>query len=242
MQLAVPQIIAGTKLLLTVVSPLQSIIDRPGKTHEFCNRQALTILRNDGYTDCATFIEKYLQEFNAGVYWADQGWKNVSHYFVPSSGSGLWHFSNAVEEYSAFIAQAKAKIINHDYGRAVFFLGAAVHLVQDLCVPHHARSKLFCGHKEYEQWAEKNCVRYAIREQGLYNDSLTSDRLIKNAATAADMLPLVNEQASGSDYHKATSVLLPMAQQSTAGMLQQFFACNIEKSLTKALFSRSIVA
>ncbi|MDF2570629.1 MAG: Zinc dependent phospholipase [Sporomusa sp.] len=36
--------IAGAKLLLAAASPFQGLFDRPSVTHEFLNKQAVTIL------------------------------------------------------------------------------------------------------------------------------------------------------------------------------------------------------
>lgn len=243
MQLALPPVVVGARLLLTVVSPFQGIIDRPGRTHEFCNSQAITILRNDGFNLCADFLVRYLKELNAGVYWADSGWKNVSHYFVPASGGGLWRFSNAYDECTNFLEKAANCVNRNDYASCAFMLGAAAHLVQDLCVPHHARAKMLSGHKEYEVWAEQNFGHYAVQEQGLYNEtsSLTSC-ILKNAEIAGELLEWVNGEASMKDYHKATSILLPMAQRSTAGMFQQFFEVVVKERYLKDTSAKISVA
>jgi len=243
MQLAIPPVVAGARLFLAAVSPFQGIIDRPGRTHEFCNKQAITILRNDGYNICADFLVSYLKELNAGVYWADQGWKNVSHYFVPASGGGLWRFNNALDECCSYLKEAANSVAREDYAASTFFLGAAAHLVQDLCVPHHARAKVFCGHKEYEIWAEHNCAAYAVQTQGLYDEGAELKMwILKNAQTAADLLDWVNGEANTEDYHKATSILLPMAQRSTAGMFQQFFEVALKECLLKNTSSKVLVA
>jgi hypothetical protein len=75
-------------LALAAISPLQAFIDQPGITHEFCNQQALQILRNDGLTRQADFFSRHLKELNLGVYWADKGWRNANHYFEPLTGRG----------------------------------------------------------------------------------------------------------------------------------------------------------
>ncbi|CUH96471.1 hypothetical protein P22_2561 [Propionispora sp. 2/2-37] len=221
----------GAKLLLTVVSPLQGILDSPGVTHEFCNRQAVTILTEDGLERCAAFFNCYLQQLNAGVYWADSGWKNISHYFEPVTAKGLWKFKSAMEEFRIYYQQALQWMDKQNPGRAVFFLGAAAHLLQDLCVPHHARSKLFGGHKDYEQWAEKHHADYAITMNGRYEELQNPQLgLLKNALIAADLWEWVNETATGDSYHRATAILLPLAQASTAGLLHKFFEASGARS------------
>ena len=218
-------VIAGAKLLLVAASPLQSLVDKPGITHEFCNKQALSILRDDGHVPCAEFFERYITELNAGVYWADTGWKNVSHYFEPTSGKGLWQFPSAADEFERYAGKAALSVQNGNYPQAVFFLGAATHLVQDVCVPHHARGKLFCGHQEYENWVQQHHTNYAVAVQGIYNEGLKGGMwLLNNAVVAADLLDWVTADNREAFYHKATTILLPRAQRSTAGLFQQFFA------------------
>ena len=135
--------VGGAKLVLTAISPLQRLFDPPGITHEFYNHQALTILQNDGFELDAQFLTTYITELNAGVYWADKGWRNVSHYFEPLSGKGLWQFATAIETFHSYYQQGINSMSRKNYPHAVFLLGAAAHLMQDLCVPHHTRSKLF---------------------------------------------------------------------------------------------------
>lgn len=223
----------GARLLLAVVSPLQGILDSPGVTHEFCNRQAVNVLKKDGLDSCAAFFTRYLQQLNAGVYWADSGWKNTGHYFEPVTAKGLWKFKSAMEEFRIYYQQALQWMDKQNPGRAVFFLGAAVHLLQDLCVPHHARAKLFGGHKEYEQWAEEHHADYATAANGRYEELRNPQLgLLGNALIAADLWGWVNETANAGSYHRATAVLLPLAQTSTAGLLHRFFEVSGVKNLS----------
>lgn len=217
-------VVAGAKLLLAAVSPFQNLFDTPSVTHEFINRQALTILRRDGYLRCADFFEQYINELNAGVYWADKGWKNISHYFEPGTGKGLWQFPTALDDFSGYLQVALAGAWRGDIRKSAFFLGAAAHLVQDLCVPHHARAKLFSGHKEYESWVKENFTAYAANNNGLYSKTaIPHDLLVDNAAVAADLLDWVIEE-NYTLFHAATAILLPRAQQATAGLLERFFS------------------
>lgn len=217
-------VMAGIKLVLASTGSLQEFIDRPGVTHEFCNNQALVILRHEGQTDCADFFQKYAQELNAGVYWADTGWKNKSHYFIPATGAGLWRFRSAVDEFEIYFHKATQAARSGDWRSAVFYLGAAIHLVQDACVPHHARGKLFDGHKEYEEWAQTHFAYFKTEDKVMdvhYNKFATW--LVKNASISADMLKMVDHKATEESYFQATAILLPQAQRSTAGIIAQFY-------------------
>ncbi|BBB91245.1 MAG TPA: zinc dependent phospholipase C family protein [Methylomusa anaerophila] len=217
-------VVAGAKILLAAVSPFQSLFDTPSITHEFLNRQALIILRRDGHVRCADFFEQYINELNAGVHWADKGWKNSSHYFEPGTGKGLWQFPTALDDFSGYLQVALASAWQGDIRKSAFFLGVTAHLVQDLCVPHHARGKLFSGHKEYESWIKDHFSAYTVNNNGLYSQSaLPHDLLVNNAVVAADLLDWVVEE-NHTLYHAATTILFPRAQQSTAGLFERFFA------------------
>ncbi|HIU64197.1 MAG TPA: zinc dependent phospholipase C family protein, partial [Candidatus Avacidaminococcus intestinavium] len=210
----------GIKGLLTLAAPFQKFIDKPGYTHEFCNSQALIILANDGYAEYAAFYNKYLSELNKGVYWADSDWKNINHYFNPATGKGLWHCTNAVETMQGYYHQALQLLYQHEIKKSIFFLGAALHLLQDLCEPHHARGKLLSGHKGFEQWAQLNCAKFKINSGVLCNNtSSLAAFAIKNSKVGADFLSWVSNGEDQSKYEVVAKELLPLAQRSTAGLL-----------------------
>ncbi|MBP2653230.1 MAG: zinc dependent phospholipase [Firmicutes bacterium] len=214
----------SVKLLLAPAGIFQGLLDRPGVTHQFCNRQAVDILRNDGFVLTANFFENYLSELNAGVCWADEGWKNVSHYFDAGTRKGLWRFSTAVDDFRDYFGRSLQLARRSNWRKAVFFLGAAAHLVQDLCVPHHARGKLFAGHQQYEAWVEENYTKFAVNGAGLYNDKRHAHYLmVENANVAAEFLNWVEPGTSMQAYNEATAILLERAQRTTAGLFLQFY-------------------
>ncbi|QDR83348.1 zinc dependent phospholipase C family protein [Sporomusa termitida] len=215
--------LAGANLLLAAASPLQSLFDRPSITHEFLNKQAIIILNNDGFTHCACFLQRFLTELNAGVQWADKGWKNVSHYYEPLTGKGLWQFATALDSFSVYFKAALHSARQHDFAKTAFLLGAAAHLLQDLCVPHHARARLFSGHKEYESWVRLNHAAFAVENQGLYPANKDPySLLVSNALAAADYLEWLTEE-NQPRFHTVTACLLPRAQRTTAGLFERFY-------------------
>ncbi|SDF69214.1 zinc dependent phospholipase C family protein [Sporomusa acidovorans] len=222
-------------LVLTAMSPLQNLVDKPGLTHEFCNRQALSIIKNDGFEQTAVLLTYYLAELNAGVYWADKDWKNIHHYFEPCSNKGLWHFTNALENFDMYYRLALQYAAQNNFKEAVFFLGAAAHLLQDLCVPHHARAKLFNGHKQFEIWVQNRCCQFAVSTQGMYQEKPQS-LILNNAHIAADFFDWVRYEGDDSLYNMAAEVLLPLAQKTTAGLFQAFVTdeCCLDFSLHNA--------
>ena len=236
-------VMTGVRVVLASASPIQALIDHPGITHEYCNRQAIEILRRDGLSQCANFFMKYLQEINHGVYWADKGWKNAGHYFVPASSKGLWRFCTALEEFDNYFKQAVSRIWFGDFSKAAFYLGAATHMVQDVCVPHHAQAQLFNGHKEYENWVKCNFYKYPANAVKFVGTEISQENWIKaNAIVAADLLNLVDSKANSESFHCATATLLPMAHYSTSKLFLSFFEAVIQKNYSQEKINRLIVA
>lgn len=223
------------RYFLTAMSPLQTVLDRPGLTHELCIRQGLAILGNDGLSHHADFFRQYRTELILGVYWADKGWKNIHHYFDPGAGKGLWQFANAITTFEFYYRLALAAGRSRDLAKAAFLLGAAAHLMQDLCVPQHARAKLFDGHKHFEGWVQERRDRYAVAAGGVYHEGRpVTSLLLANACTAADYFDWVKTEGDESRFHQATGPLLALAQRTTSGLLWHF-ADDVSKELATPL-------
>lgn len=223
-----PVYISAARLVLAAVGPAQSLIQSPALTHYLCNQQSLRILYNDGYQKQALYLSLYLDYLNKGVDWADSGFKNMSHFFHPQTNKGLYGWTNAIRECNIYWNKALRNWQNNSPEKALFFIGAAIHLVQDLCVPHHALGVLFDGHHDYEEWVEKNRTIYKVEKKGRYNlGDKPVDWLTENALIASEMYPLVRLGESEQRYHEATLELLPRAQRVTAG----FLLCFLESAL-----------
>jgi phospholipase C len=179
----------------------------------------------DGLDQSVSYFRTYLKEINLGGYWADKSWKNVDHYYVPETGKGIWPFGNALDTFGIYYEWATKEIRTGNFRKAAFFLGAAAHLVQDLCVPHHARGQMFNGHKEYESWARQNMSDFAVGDDGYYlrGDQKVSELLTDNAAVASFLLDLVDPKKPNADFQGVTSITLPLAQRSTAGLFEHFY-------------------
>jgi phospholipase C len=231
---------AGAKLVLATASPLQSFLDKPGITHEFCNRQAIAILRNEGFERAAVLLDQHLSQLNAGVLWADKGWKNVNHYYQPVTKKGLWRFASAWDEFEQYYGQMLAYIRRRNLEKACFYLGAASHLLQDMCVPHHVCCKVLDGHKQYETWAQERRFRYAIEGSGCYiKDNSVQALFHANATIAADLFDWVKAGSSEEQYHQATEITLPLAQRSTAGLFQH--AASLVSQISPQLFAQPLI-
>jgi phospholipase C len=210
-------------LLLVSASPLQRFIDKPPVTHAFCNIQAFRILSRDAALPYTDFFSTDMKEINSGGYWADSQWKNIDHYFELETGRGIWPFGNALDTFQEYFASALKEARQGNRRKAAFFLGAAAHLVQDMCVPHHARGRMFNGHQDYEGWAMKACRDYAVDSLGIYlQGSRIAEFIIENVRVAAELLDEVDTDKGNTNYEGITAITLPLAQRSTAGLFEHF--------------------
>ncbi|OPY57552.1 MAG: Phospholipase C precursor [Pelotomaculum sp. PtaU1.Bin035] len=213
----------AVKIVLAAGSPIQRLVSGKTETHLFCNHQAVLILQQDGRSSHAHILSNYLGLVNRGVSWADKGWKNFAHYLDPACGMGLGPWPDARFECQAFFEKAMFFWRRGNKKKSFFFLGAAAHLVQDLCVPHHARGIAFCGHKEYERWVQEKCPDFSVYSEGIYDSAPSPAGWVEaNAKISRDYFPYVSNVSSDTSYRLATAILLPLAQRSTAGFFSFF--------------------
>lgn len=212
------------KLLLTAAIPFQRLVDKTSPTHAFINHQALAILKADGREREAQWLEWYLPAFNAGCDDADDGWKNVGHMYDPSTGTGLKGWPSAPQVMREAWNLAVQSLRQSDPYGAAFHLGAAAHLVQDLCVPHHAAARVFAGHRRFEAYAERHRQRFAVHRDGLYHLARTPEGwVIHNADyTRTHYSHCLSASTGPAEVDGAVADLLPRAQRSTAGFIAFF--------------------
>lgn len=192
-------------------------------THSFIINQAIKILENDGYKKAARIFSIFDEQLENGVVWVDKGLKSACHYYDPDTGTGMWLWPSAAKKCAVFFHKSIHLWQRKKHAMAMFFLGAATHLVQDVCVPHHAACKMFNCHLEYENWVVKRKENYKVDSGGIYEISLNPEEWIsENARLAKNYFHFVGN-SSQAGYHKATEVLLPRAQYTTAGFFHNYY-------------------
>lgn len=215
------------KNILKAINPIKKkVITTECAVHQFINNQSLIILKNDGYTNAYNLISKYIDDINDGVVWADQDLKSSNHFYNPHTNRGMYGNSNAKKECMAYYAKALNEYFYGDKKEAMFYLGAACHLVQDLTVPQHANVKLLGDHRKYETWVIKTYRHhdeFKIKSKGIYLNSLCHyiDLNSKKALEVHDRYS--NEKNDEIRFYNITSVVLVMAQKTTAGLMFKFF-------------------
>jgi phospholipase C len=216
------------KYVRIAVNPFKKVvIVTECKIHKFINMQALEILMSDNFTDACSFYSDYIADLNAGVTWADQDLKSMGHFYNPFKNRGLYGNKNAltlgVEYYENALHYWKAG----NTERALFYLGAAIHLAQDMTVPQHANIRLLDNHKQYETFIKRAYLQspsFTVHKGGYYYMRYISEVITCNARNAIKIysrLKTIKDETKR--YHTITKFILPLAQKSTAGCLLMFY-------------------
>lgn len=209
-----------TKLLLASAGPLQYFLDTPGEAHVHCLNQAYTVLKQDSKEGVAALFQAHHAALTKGLYWADRGWKNVNHFYSHPDKQGIIGWPGATAECQYYFNRAFT-FFPKNVEKGMFFLGAALHLVQDMCVPHHSLGIVFDGHREFETWATKNWDEFPATGGWYLAFSHPAQWIDHNASISAPLYPLVsqNRECTEESYKKASEILIPLTIATSAGFL-----------------------
>lgn len=214
------------KGMLKAVNPIKKkIIKTECEVHKFINNQALVILKNDGHGYAFKELGTYIDKINEGVVWADQDFKSSNHFYNPDKEKGLYGCSNAFKESSYYYALALTEYKKGNIDNAYFYLGASCHLIQDMTVPQHVNVKLLDSHRKFEQWiikAHKHQDSFRAYDSGIYMNSIKNYIEFNAKLAIKTYNKYQHEQNENLRYHKITSVILKLAQRTTAGMMLKF--------------------
>jgi phospholipase C len=215
------------KNILRAVNPLKKrVVKTECIVHQAINNQSLYILRNDGYYDVYSLMSTYIDSINDGVVWADQDLKSSNHFYSPKTKRGLYGSSNAKNECESYYNRALNEFIIGNIETAMFYLGAACHLVQDVTIPQHANVELLHNHRSFENWIirmYRRFYKFKVFRGGIYLNSigqyieLNSREAIR---THEKYSYIENEHIR---FYKITSAILVMAQKTTAGVMVKFY-------------------
>lgn len=215
------------KGILRATNPIKKrIMKAECKVHKFINTQSVIILKNDGHIEVSTLMDSYISDINEGVVWADQDLKSSNHFYNPHKNRGLYGSSNAKTDCISYYNRALNEYSHGDINNAMFYLGAACHLIQDLTVPQHANVHLLNNHKSYENWVIRTHTHhdeFKIKEGGIYLNSLNHyiDFNSKRAINIYRKHSHVKNMHIR--YQMITSMVLTMAQATTAGLMFKFY-------------------
>ncbi|MBC7959925.1 MAG: zinc dependent phospholipase C family protein, partial [Vallitaleaceae bacterium] len=167
----------------------------------------------------------YIKEINKGSVWADQSFKSTNHFYNPKTKKGMFGYSHALNLVENYYNRALYLYSKKQFSKAMFFLGAAIHIIQDLTIPQHVRVRLLDHHRSFE-----NFVKYTydlvedyrsmdppillpdVRTYLEYNARIA----LKVDQTYKDLLPMRVR------FFKITLSCLPLAQSTSAGCIILF--------------------
>lgn len=196
-------------------------------THVMCNICARQILEQDYHSQIAQLLKIFQSDLDLGVCWPDSdmgGLGCVHHFYHAKDGTGLLGRTPANVFCRRYFLQAINLWRQGKCKKAMFFLGAASHFIQDICEPHHSSCDVGRGHHGYEDWVAKHKENYITKDEGIYWNYQEPDQWIKECAGKSyELFDLVTEKSNFQYYRQATEYLLPFTQQVTAGFIYNFF-------------------
>lgn len=220
----------GTALSATlkVVNPLKkSIISTNCEVHIFIQSNSLEILKKQGYYEEYIFFNEFLTHINRGLVWADQDFKSYHHFYDPRKEKGKFGYEeNAMTLTKSYYNRALRCYKMKDYKRAMFYLGAACHIVQDLTIPQHAKGKLLDNHRQFEVYVKSNYKRIkSFKSNGspIVFDSI-EDYVTHNSIAALNTDYMYsNVRDTTTKFYITAIKCITLAQRSTAGCMLMFY-------------------
>lgn len=213
--------------MMNAVNPIKKKILKTHCTiHKFINMQAIEILKNEGYQKEFEFFKEHIKPLNEGVTWADQDFKSSNHFYHFSRGKGLYGFSDALTECKKYYNKSLTYMKVKNIDKALFYLGASCHLVQDMTVPHHVNNKLLDSHRGFEIWIIKRFLSdYTfLIDKGIYRYKTVEDYIKSNALMANNVfLKHMNISDKEERYGKMAAIIIKEAQNTTAGFLLDYY-------------------
>ncbi|RCX20004.1 phospholipase C [Anaerobacterium chartisolvens] len=215
------------KYIVTMANPFKKVIIRTEcQIHKFINLQALDIIKNDNFLDAHSFFSDYTAALNDGVTWADQNFKSMGHFYNPIKNKGLYGNKNALLLANEYYAKSLMHWTQNQPEMSIFYLGAALHLVQDMTVPQHVNIRLLDSHRRYENYIKRiymSSPELAVYRGGYYVESI-EEAVRSNAHNTLRIYSrLKGIKDDEKRYYSIARYTLPLAQKTTAGCLMRFY-------------------
>ena len=116
--------------------------------------------------------------------------------------------------------------------KSMFYLGAALHLIQDVTIPQHVNIRLLEDHRQFENFVKRTYDNVDVFQahHGAYLLSTLENYMKFNARTALKIYKrfryVKNDE---SRYYRITKCTLPLAQRTTAGAMILYYNQIIKK-------------
>ena len=224
------EVICGKLISQTfrVINPIKKkIINTDCEVHLFIQKNALDVLKKEGFEKKAQFFNKFEPYINEGLVWADQDFKSYFHFYNPQIKRGMYgNSTNAMTLANTYYKNALYFINKGDYKNGMAYFGALCHIIQDVTIPQHAKIKLLDNHKRFETYVKlnyKKVKRFKTKEGPLVYKNI-SDYVEFNSRSALNFDYMYKNI---SDYRTKFYLIafnaLNLSQRSTAGCMLMFY-------------------
>lgn len=220
-----------------ILNPFKkAVIKTQCKVHKFLNIQALKILKNDHYVNAYDFFGKFIMSMNDGAVWADQDFKSSGHFYNPHKKKGMYGAQNAMKLGQEYYQKALDLWGIDEPEKSIFYLGAALHIIQDMTIPQHANIRLLDNHRQYENFVKRTyqyCNAFKV-EHGAYRLHTIDEYIRFNARVALKVYKKFKEIPDAElRYYRTTKCTLPLAARTTAGCMLTFYDAIRDKQRKK---------
>lgn len=211
-----------------IMNPIKkSVMNTHCRIHKSINFHALDILsENDSLINEYNFLSEYIILINDGAVWADHDFKSSSHFYNPYKKKGLYGRKNALDLATNYYEKAIDYWDQNDKDQSLFYFGAAIHLIQDMTIPHHANIRLLDHHRQYETYIKKTYkyVKDYDLNRKIYLLNSIEDYIVFNARVSLRIYKKfedINEERS--KFYKMSRCSLSLANSTTAGAMILFY-------------------
>lgn len=202
--------------------------------HIFINAYAIIILKNDKYLHQLDFFNNYLNNINEGAIWADQDFKSSNHFYNPYKKRGMYGRKSAMNLGVKYYNDALTLWSKEGFHESMFYLGAALHIIQDMTVPQHANIRLLNNHRQYETFIKQtyNLMDEYHVDNGAYLLNSIEDYIEFNARVAIKVYKkFKNIKDNSTRYYRIARCGISLAERTTAGAMVMFYNSMINENL-----------
>ena len=212
--------------LFQIANPIKKSIKKTEcKVHIFLNQYALDILMNSKYIQEYNIISSYNLSINEGSIWADQDFKSSNHFYNPFKKRGLYGRKNAMDLAEEYYQEALNNWHYGDEEKAMFYLGAAAHIVQDMTVPQHANIRLLGNHHQYETYVNKvykDLIGFTQESNPYILDNIEDYIRFNSRMSLKVYRKFKNIRENENRYFRIIKCTIPLAKRTTAGLFITF--------------------
>lgn len=211
-----------------VVAPIKrNIMKTECEVHLFIQENALNILKINGYQEEYEFFKMYKPQMNKGLVWADQDFKCYHHFYNPNLQKGKFGYDdNAMTVTQSYYNRSLKYLGLGNYERAMFYLGAACHIVQDLTIPQHAKGKLLDNHRQFETYVKANyktMKRFRTVDKPILLDSV-EEYVEFNSTLGLDLDYMYRDiENLNTKFYLTAIKAITVSQRTTAGCMLMFY-------------------